>query len=95
MCGLCGLIGEKQDWTASLSTLPKRQERHKRLKFINQLTAPYRIKVSDVHGVDYLVQTMTGKQAIANGLPNLWQQIKQLTGKGIDVLDDEFLDKFQ
>lgn len=91
MCGLCGLIGETLDWTASLSDLPQRQERYKRLKLINTLSKPYKVQVSDVHGVNYLVQTLTGKQAMATGLDELWQQIENLTGKGIDVLDDGFL----
>lgn len=91
MCGLCGLIEEQSDWTASLSELPRRQERYKRLKFINKLTAPYRVQVSDVHGVNYLIQTLTGKQAIANGLDELWVQIFTLTGRQVDVLDDDFL----
>ena len=91
MCGLCGLIGEQVDWTASLSDLPQRRERYKRLKFINTLAKPHKVQISDVHGVNYLVQTLTGKQAMATGLNELWQQIENLTGKGIDVLDDGFL----
>lgn len=97
MCGLCGLISEQTDWTDSLSndSIPRRQERYQRLKLINRLTAPYRVQVSDVQGVNYLVQTMTGKQAIANGLAELWQQVETLAGKGIDVLDDDYLSKLQ
>ncbi len=91
MCGLCGLIEEESDWTTGLSKLPRRQERYQRLKLINQLVKPYRIQVFDVHGVNYLVQTPTGKQAMANGLGQLWGQIHTLTGKPIDVLDEHFL----
>lgn len=91
MCGLCGLIEEQSDWTASLSELPRRQERYRRLKLINALAKPHRIQISDVHGVNYLVQTPTGKQAMANGLGELWGQIRTLTGRPIDVLDERFL----
>lgn len=91
MCGLCGLIEEQSDWTASLSELPRRQERYRRLKLINALAKPHRIQISDVHGVNYLVQTPTGKQAMANGLGELWGQIHMLTGRSIDVLDERFL----
>ena len=79
MCGLCGLIEEQSDWTASLSDLPSRQERYRRLKLINALVKSHRI------------QTPTGKQAIANGLGELWGQIHTLTGRPIDVLDGYFL----
>ena len=91
MCGLCGLIEEQSDWTASLSDLPSRQERYRRLKLINALVKSHRIQIFDVHGVNYLVQTPTGKQAIANGLGELWGQIHPLTGRPIDILDGHFL----
>ena len=91
MCGLCGLIEEQSDWTASLSDLPSRQERYRRLKLINALVKSHRIQLFDVHGVNYLVQTPTGKQAIANGLGELWGQIHTLTGRPIDILDGHFL----
>lgn len=91
MCGLCGLIQEESNWTDSLSDLPRRQERYRRLKLINRLVKPYLVHVADVHGVNYLVQTPTGKQAIANGLGELWTQIHTLTGKPVDVLDERFL----
>lgn len=95
MCGLCGLIEEQSDWTASLADLPRRQERYKRLALINRLISPHRLKVSDVHGVNYLIETPTGKQAIANGLGELWQQIERLTNKPLDVLDNDFLNKLE
>lgn len=91
MCGLCGLIEEQSDWTASLSELPRRQERYRRLKLINHLARSHCVQISDVHGVNYLVQTLTGKQAMANGLGELWGRIYALTGRPIDVLDKRFL----
>lgn len=92
MCGLCGLIGEQQDWTDSLqSDLPKRRERLRKIKLLNQIIAPYRLSITDVHGVNYLVQTPTGKQGIANGLEQLWAEVQQLTGQHIDVLDPQLL----
>lgn len=91
MCGLCGLIEEQTDWTDLPSELPRRQERQKRLSVINKITKPVHVTVSDVQGVNFLVQTLTGKAALANGLDALWGQIEQLTGKPIDVLDDDYL----
>lgn len=95
MCGLCGLIAEQTDWSSTqFNSLPRRQERYKRMAIINQFVKPLRVQVSDVQGVNYLVQTMTGKQAIANGLGELWGKVESLTGKKIDVLDENFLKNF-
>lgn len=95
MCGLCGLIEAQIEWGDNLGELPKRQERYKRLKLINTITKPLKITVSDVQGVNYLVQTMTGKTTIANGLHELWAAITELSGKSIDVLDKEYLNQLQ
>lgn len=93
MCGLCGLIEEQTDWTDLPSDLPRRQERQKRLSVVNKITKPLQVKVSDVQGVNFLVQTLTGKSALANGLNELWGQIESLTAKPIDVLDESYLDR--
>lgn len=93
MCGLCGLIQEQTDWTDLPSTLPRRQQRQKRLKVINQIIKPMQIGVSDVHGVHYLLQTLTGKTALANGLGELWEQVENLTGRPLDVLDERYLER--
>lgn len=95
MCGLCGLIEEQTDWTHSqFNDLPRRQERYKRLAMINRLIKPYQVQVSDIQGVNYLVQTLTGKQAITNSLGELWATIHELTGRRVDVLDDKYLLQF-
>lgn len=93
MCGLCGLIEEQTDWTDLPSDLPRRQERQKRLSVVNKITKPLQVMVSDVQGVNFLVQTLTGKSALANGLNELWGQIESLTAKPIDVLDESYLDR--
>ncbi|UNU73846.1 hypothetical protein LU293_02800 [Moraxella nasovis] len=97
MCGLCGLIEEQTDWTNSLrkKEMPRRQDRYQRLKLLNQIIAPYRIRVSDVHGVNYLLQTATGKQQIVNGLDELWLAVKSLSNQCFDVLDDTYLGQLQ
>lgn len=90
MCGLCGLIEEQTDWTDLPSDLPRRQ---KRLSIVNKITKPLQVTVSDVQGVNFLVQTLTGKSALANGLNELWGHIENLTTKPIDVLDESYLDR--
>lgn len=92
MCGLCGLIGEITDWTDTMSTrLPRRQQRLRRIKVLNILLAPQRLKISDFHGTNYVLQTATGKSSIANGFTQLMQEIENLAGQKIDVLSPEVL----
>lgn len=96
MCGLCGLIGEEAEWSDGLhSSLPKRRNRLRRILFINHVIKPYRLNITDFQGVNYLVETLTGKQGIANGLNNLWDEIEKLTGREIDVLDPLILNHLE
>ncbi|OAV00661.1 hypothetical protein AO382_1215 [Moraxella catarrhalis] len=41
--------------------------------------------------MNYLVQNLTGKQAIANGLSELWEQIEDVTSRPLDVLNNDYL----
>lgn len=92
MCGLCGVIGETQDWSQTISNqYPRRQERYQRIKLLNQILAPYKIKISDFQGVNYLIQTATGKQSVVNGIQALWNEIDTLCHIQIDVLDGKYL----
>lgn len=92
MCGLCGVIGETPDWTDTLaSTLPKRQERLRRIKILNLLTASQRLTISDFHGTNYIVQTATGKSSMANGFMALLLEIENMAGEKLDVLSPNIL----
>lgn len=92
MCGLCGLIAEQRDWSDGIAlTVPKRQERYRKIKIINTIVKPYRVSVSDFQGINYLVQNQTGKASVVNGLSNLWEEVEAMTHQSIDVLDERFL----
>ena len=96
MCGLCGLLGEDLHWSDPLGdTLPRRRERLRRIGAINQVLAPFRLKVSDVHGISYLVQGATGRQELASGLDQLWQQAEAILGRPLDPLDPRVLDHLE
>ena len=93
MCGLCGVIAEQRDWSDGISKdIPKRQERYRKIKIINQILKYYGVAVSDFQGVNYLIQNKTGKTAVANGLSALWNEVHMMINRDIDVLDDQFLD---
>lgn len=93
MCGLCGVIAEQRDWSDGISKdIPKRQERYRKIKIINQILKYYGVNVSDFQGVNYLLQNKTGKMAVVNGLSALWSEVHLMINRDIDVLDDQFLD---
>lgn len=92
MCGLCGLLGEDMHWSDPLDDgLPRRRERLRRIAAINQVVAPFRLKVEDFQGVSYLLLGATGKQALATGLDQLWQRAESLIGRPLDPLDERLL----
>lgn len=96
MCGLCGLIGEDGHWSDPLGdSLPRRRERLRRIAAINRVIAPFRVTVSDVQGASYLLQGATGRQALATGLEELWQQAQALIGKPLDPLDPRILEALE
>lgn len=96
MCGLCGLIGEDAHWSDPLEkSLPGRRERLRRIASINQVVAPFRLKVSDVQGASYLVQGATGKQGLASGLEQLWQVAEEIVSRKLDPLDPRILDHLE
>lgn len=96
MCGLCGLIGEDAHWSDPLDThLPGRRERLRRIASINQVVAPFRLKINDVQGAAYLVQGATGKQGIASGLEQLWKVAEEIVNRRLDPLDPVILDHLE
>jgi hypothetical protein len=96
MCGLCGLIGEDAHWSDPIdASLPFRGERLRRIAAINQVVAPFRLKVSDVQGATYLVQGPTGKNGIASGLEQLWQVAEEILNRKLDPLDSRILEHLE
>ena len=92
MCGLCGLIAAEVEWGDELNhSSTKRSYRLKKIQIMNIFLKSYRVKISDFQGVNYLLETPTGKRSLANGLNEIWQQVSQLTGYEIDVLDEDML----
>lgn len=96
MCGLCGLIDGEAEWSDGLDlSLPKRRNRLRRIQFINHIFRPYHLNITDFQGVNYLIETFTGKRSMANGLNSLWDEIENLTGREFDVLDPLILDHLE
>ena len=96
MCGLCGLVSEQVDWTDGVKTYkPRRQERYLKISYLNKILKSKGVLVSDVHGVNYLLQSLTGASIPVNGLGELWDQLENFLHKEIDVLDTDYLEALE
>jgi len=94
MCGLCGLLNDTPQWSDPLhnNSLPLRQRRLRQLAVLNRALAPFRLKLSDVHGSSWLLSTATGQQAIITRLDQLWAEAERLLKRPVDPLDESYLD---
>jgi hypothetical protein len=93
MCGLCGLLNDAPQWSDPLqyTSLPPRQQRLRQLTMLNRALAPFKLKLSDVHGSSWLLTGATGQQAVINRLDQLWAEAELLMKRPIDPLDDNYL----
>ena len=92
MCGVCGSLGGEEHWSSGAGriqgeqVLTRRAERAKRIRVINRALVPLRVTVSDWQGRMYLVAGPTGKQAVVDSLPHIWQAAQEMTGRRLDPL---------
>ncbi|AHG18383.1 hypothetical protein Z042_01015 [Chania multitudinisentens RB-25] len=93
MCGLCGLLNDAPQWSDPLQqqALPARQRRLQQLAVLNRALAPFRLRLSDVHGSAWLLSSPTGQQQIINRLEQLWVEAERLLKQPIDPLDSHYL----
>lgn len=65
----------------------RRADRAERIRILNQVLGPRRVKVSDFQGQSFLVRGATGKTQIADSIAHVWRCVQQMTGGAIDPLD--------
>ena len=98
MCGLCGIVGGEAHWTdragADVETgdaaLTRRRERQGRVALVNQVLAPFRLKISDWNNA-FVLRGATGKQAIVDYLAHVWAPAEAMAGRPLDPLDPELI----
>ena len=99
MCGLCGILGITH-WTelsahrdAFVSDAHRtiRAERQERVRLVNSLLAPLRIRVSDWAASSYLVVSATGRSEIVDDIQAVWTAVERLRGAPMDPLDETYL----
>lgn len=94
MCGLCGIFGSDDHWSATSVTktpsadpIARRHARAARIKVVNQFLHGRRLVLSDWQGATYLVQGPTGAQAIVSNISEIWPVLEREFGGVFDPLD--------
>jgi len=99
MCGLCGILAgarrgagpEASLFAAAASTTHGRQERHKRLRLLNQVLRHYRLTLTDFAGSGFVLRSPTGRSELVSSVGALWPAVERLSGKPCDPLDPALL----
>ena len=97
MCSICCEFAADRHWSDALApdtgaggqTL---RVRHRRLRAVKAVLAPYGLTASDPGAGRHLVVTdRKGASIVASDLPALWRAAQGLSPRGIDVLDPDVL----
>lgn len=95
MCGLCGIFGTDDHWSAagldtaaSADPVQRRRDRANRIAAVNRMLDRRRIQLSDWQGQSYVLRSMTGQQAIVSNVTEVWAALEKEFGGGFDPLDE-------
>jgi hypothetical protein len=94
MCVLCYEFADESHWAdVGEAGEPPARVRHRRLRMVAAVLAPYGLTVSDPGvGRHVVVSDRKGAAEMATTLPSIWQAAQRLTTRRIDVLDEALLD---
>ncbi|MGO4726706.1 MULTISPECIES: hypothetical protein [unclassified Inquilinus] len=98
MCGVCGVLGGEEHWTAE-SARPevfgaartRRAERLHRAAAANRILGLYGLRLDDWQGSAFVLSGATGRREIVDALPAVWAAAAQMLGRPIDPLDPALL----
>ena len=99
MCGLCGVLAcarrggapEPTLLQASGSAAARRQERHRRVRLLNQVLRQYGLGVEDFAGTALVLRNRTGRSEIVASVAALWPAAERLSGKPCDPFEPALL----
>lgn len=98
MCGLCGTLGGAEHWTSAATRgevfgdgRTRRAERLHRAAVASRILGAYGLRLDDWQGTSFIVSSATGKRAMADALPKVWEEARQMLGRPIDPLDPALL----
>lgn len=93
MCGLCGIFGSEDHWTAgktdggpSADPVVRRRARARRVHAANAVLAQRRLSVSDWQGESYQLSGPTGKTVLVDNLTEIWAALDDGFGGAFDPL---------
>lgn len=95
MCGLCGIFGSDDHWSAanpkaaiSADPVARRRDRAARIVAVNDMLAGYHVKLSDWQGQAYVLRGVTGQQIIINNVTEVWAAMEKDFAKAFDPLNE-------
>ncbi len=101
MCGLCGILSSGPHFLeggtdaarsdAASSGRERRLGRAARVRLINRVLAPYGCAIRDWSGAKYVVRSRTGKTALVDNLPQVWQALDKIAARAVDPLDPSLI----
>ena len=100
MCGLCGLFGSADHWTAASASpqifgdaRTRRAERAERVRMANAVLASFALRLDDWQGSTFILTSATGRREMAETLPDVWKAASAMLGRPIDPLDPALLSR--
>jgi hypothetical protein len=98
MCGLCGLFGSAEHWTAASASpevfgaaRTRRAERAERVRLANAVLKGFALSLDDWQGTTFILSSATGRREMAETLPDIWKAASAMLGRPIDPLDPALL----
>ena len=98
MCGLCGLFGSVEHWTAASASpqifgagRTRRAERAERVRLANAVLSGFALRLDDWQGTTFILSSATGRREMAETLPDIWKAASAMLGRPIDPLDPALL----
>ena len=100
MCGLCGLFGSADHWTAAAASpqifgdaRTRRAERAERVRMANTVLGSFALRLDDWQGSTFILTGATGAREMAETLPDVWRAAAAMLGRPIDPLDPALLSR--
>ena len=100
MCGLCGLFGGGDHWTAASASpqifgdaRTRRAERAERVRMANAVLGSFALRLDDWQGSTFILTSATGRREMAETLPDVWKAASAMLGRPIDPLDPALLSR--
>ena len=100
MCGLCGLFGSADHWTAASASpqifgdgRTRRAERAERVRMTNAVLSSFALRLDDWQGSTFILTSATGRREMAETLPDVWRAASAMLGRPVDPLDPALLSR--